>query len=485
MNWPRIWIGIWGIAAVVLLGVSMDGTDGQWFFPLDDTYIHFSVGEQLARGHYGVNENEAASASSSMLYPWLMALGHWLGFPDFFALGINLFFMGWALVWVFQTWGKDVPFFCQPFAFLPLAALSIPFLGMEHGLHVWAVIGTLRGLTMVRPEASLLAATLSLPLIRFEGLAMAAAVILVWLWRGWFKAATGYLVWLGTVACAHALVMAHFGLPFWPASVRMKSAVGMQGADRFDQIWNNLLAAVDHRQGLVLLGMLLILGVLWLRKRNGMVAVAWLTVAAHVFFQGRYGYFFRYEVYVVAAAWMALLSGIATFWRPSVFVLSALVMGWPYVQAMRDTPGSCRRIYEQQYQMHRWVTEFYPHPVAVNDLGWVSYRNDFPVLDLMGLGNEQVCALRAAGEFDTLKMESLADAYGVHMALIFTSWFDEMGLPSSWKKVASLRTLVFTGPGSEVDFYITPLADEHEVEKALDAFEASLPGPLMHRFTSR
>ena len=477
MNWPKWWIGIWAIALALVLFLGMQSTEGQWFFPLDDTYIHFSIGEQLARGHYGVNSDETASASSSILYPWLMALGHILGIPTWFALGINILAMGWALSWVFRTWASTIPFYLQPFAFLPLAALSLPLLGMEHGLHVWAVVGTLRGLSLPRPDLGTVIATLSLPLIRFEGFAMIVAVGAVWLWRGWFKAALGLVGWTACISIAHGLVMARFGLPFWPASVRLKSAVGLHGTDRFQQVLENLNTALQQRQGLVFIGVLLVLGILWYRRKSAVVWVALVTVAAHVFLQGRYGYFFRYEVYAVAAAWFALVSAVSGPWRPKVYVLGALLLGLPYLQAMRDTPGACRRIYEQQYQMHRWVTEFYPHPVAVNDLGWVSYKNDLPVLDLMGLGNEKVCALRTSGQFDTSHMEALANDYGVHMALIFTEWFDEIGLPSSWKKVGSLRTYVFTGPGYLVDFYTTPLADEAEVREALEAFQASLPNP--------
>lgn len=42
-------------------------------YTLDDPYIHLSLAENLLRGHYGVNLDEVASPSSSILYPFLLA----------------------------------------------------------------------------------------------------------------------------------------------------------------------------------------------------------------------------------------------------------------------------------------------------------------------------------------------------------------------------------------------------------------------------
>ena len=42
-------------------------------YTLDNPYIHLSLAENLLRGHYGVNVDEVASPSSSILYPFLLA----------------------------------------------------------------------------------------------------------------------------------------------------------------------------------------------------------------------------------------------------------------------------------------------------------------------------------------------------------------------------------------------------------------------------
>ena len=40
--------------------------------------------------------------------------------------------------------------------------------------------------------------------------------------------------------------------------------------------------------------------------------------------------------------------------------------------------------------MRRFVLEHVKAPVAVNDVGLVAYRNPYMVLDLIGLGSEEV-----------------------------------------------------------------------------------------------
>src|SRR4051812_45844062 len=46
-----------------------------WVYPLDDTYIHMSIGKNLAEfGQWGITRHEFTSSSSSILYTLLIAL---------------------------------------------------------------------------------------------------------------------------------------------------------------------------------------------------------------------------------------------------------------------------------------------------------------------------------------------------------------------------------------------------------------------------
>ena len=62
--------------------------------PLDDVYIHFQYAKQIARGEvYIYNPGlEPSSGATSLMYPYLLAIGYKLGFT-----GLSLGY--WALLW--------------------------------------------------------------------------------------------------------------------------------------------------------------------------------------------------------------------------------------------------------------------------------------------------------------------------------------------------------------------------------------------------
>ena len=63
------------LAAVQIIAAQRIG----WVleYPLDDVYIHLAMASEIAKGGYGVNSGEYASAASSALYPVLLS-----PFPD-------------------------------------------------------------------------------------------------------------------------------------------------------------------------------------------------------------------------------------------------------------------------------------------------------------------------------------------------------------------------------------------------------------------
>jgi hypothetical protein len=71
-------------------------------------------------------------------------------------------------------------------------------------------------------------------------------------------------------------------------------------------------------------------------------------------------------------------------------------------------------------------------------------------------------------------MEALASDHGVGLVMIYDVWFPK-GTPSTWTKVAVLRTTTVTLSQRDVTFYRTPLADAAEVSSALEAFKATIP----------
>jgi hypothetical protein len=59
-------------------------TGGEWSAPLDDVFIHFDFARSTARGHpfEWIDGNGYSSGNTSLLYPFVLAVGYWAGFRD-------------------------------------------------------------------------------------------------------------------------------------------------------------------------------------------------------------------------------------------------------------------------------------------------------------------------------------------------------------------------------------------------------------------
>jgi hypothetical protein len=203
------------------------------------------------------------------------------------------------------------------------------------------------------------------------------------------------------------------------------------------------------------------------------------------FVLGRFGWFGRYEIYIWTVTAALLLYGFgdwlsdwvrkAGFPRAAVFlILLVLVTAAPYFYVTLQTPLGAANIYRQQFQMHRFVTEFHHGPVAVNDLGLVSWRNEYPVLDLWGLSNDAVRRSRLAGSGSRWLEQSVEKA-GISLVMIYRDWFPE--IPETWRPLADLYLGCkrVTAGGEPVTFYAADSTALPELRRELKEFAATLP----------
>src|SRR5262245_36010800 len=86
-------IAAFAVVMAVELGFILAATNGHFTYTLDDPYIHLALAEHLARsGHYGLNIEEYASPSSSILWPLLLVPFFATGFAVYGPLILNLAF---------------------------------------------------------------------------------------------------------------------------------------------------------------------------------------------------------------------------------------------------------------------------------------------------------------------------------------------------------------------------------------------------------
>jgi hypothetical protein len=495
-----LWLSI--LALELLTSFYLCG--GRLIFTLDDPYIHLAVADHILAGGYGVNASELSSPSSSIIWPYLLALTELLHLGALGPLLINIIASCAALFAVLRLLdeidlldqgGKLFSCAVAVLLIFVLSAVALPMTGMEHSLHVWASVVVFAGLVETTrgqaPRKMHFLALVLLPLVRFEGLAFAIGAIggFALLGRRRFAALAGV-----TILCsfgAYFALMAVRGLPLLPSSVLLKSRIAgnaYEGTSVFESVFHHLLASLENPYGnrLALLGLSIAFGAWLLRAERKILivcAAVLVAIGAHLAL-GEYDWFHRYEVYVMALAALALLY-VAVLAKPllnakqwtatriGVTVLTAWAAA-PYFSAALQTPVAARNIYEQQYQMGVFVKQFYMRPVAVNDLGLVAYQNSNFVLDLWGLGSEKVRKAKLAGRYGPDQMATLVDEYHIGLVMIYDSWFPN-GIPASWKRIAILHTERVTAAAGDVAFYSTPAADTGEIEKALIGFKGALP----------
>jgi hypothetical protein len=507
--WTLIWLG--GFACIIALSIFR--ANGHLIYSLDDPYIHLALANNILHGHYGINLEEYSSPSSSILYPLLLAATIFLGCGAFGPLLINSIAAGisvWLLIEFFWRYAvgkasnnKIFGNILSPLLILGISALALPMTGMEHCLHILTVIIAIRGLIELSETGKIsvcfVAAIIVMPFVRFEGLALAGILIIIMALLGrWFVAGSITLL-IGAGFCLWGLMMHHIELPFLPSSVLTKSPVSLNAqAGHFmglaNSLWDNFNCSIRGRWGRIFIALIYLLSAVVLfnrklikpgRPTTEILALSALlvTLVAHLV-AGSYDWFYRYEVYAVATLIMCSMYILRSFLispdtnirltsQMMLFLALTVIIG-PYVNAVRLTASASKNIYEQQFQMHRFVTDFFVHRVAVNDLGWVSYQNNNYVLDLWGLGSEKVRTLRAADKFDSTAIATITKEAHVDFAMVYGSWFGG-SIPRSWCLMAVMQSPHVSAASDNVMFYATTPSVIADMRDALDRFKPTLP----------
>ncbi len=233
--------------ATCLFFAILKRNGGQFTYALDDPYIHLALSEGIARGHYGINPGEPASPSSSVLWPFLLAIFGRFSWQVYVPLGLNLLaglaaalLIGAAVArWTgppptepanTERWRRGISVVGLIFIG---NLLGLTFVGMEHTLQVllagigaWGLIDCLRGRQIPR---WVLVCTAVAPMVRYENLAITAALAVALLgWRQRGRAAALVAASLAPLLL-FSLFLHHLGLPWLPTSVLVKGRNGHLG----------------------------------------------------------------------------------------------------------------------------------------------------------------------------------------------------------------------------------------------------------------
>lgn len=491
---------LWLVFGLQILA-SLALNEGDLYFSLDDPYIHLALSEGIAQGHYGLNPSEVSAPSSSPLWPFLWAPFVGLGGVEWLVLLFNAACATWTLVLVVRILGlafvpgADVRLHgaLALFGILAIPAFNLvglAFTGMEHSLQVLAAVGVVHELLRaVRTGATrpwLWFWVVLGPLVRYESASLSAAALLWAWWTGRRREAVlgGLGVALGLGAFSAFLLSQ--GLEVAPTSVLAKSVAAEADA-------RPLLYGIYHNLASTP-GVLMALAAVALvgagaspdrpREERSLALAFAAGIALHVLV-GRFGWYNRYELYAWTACWLVC----AYLWREPIahwlarqsLVVAALlglaVVGVAcrdYVIGLGTNAQATNNVFLQQAQLGRFAREHHRAPVAVNDLGLVSYRNEEYVLDLWGLSSLEALGTRT-NSVDSAWVAPLAERFGVEVAMLYANWFP--GLPQEWVHLGDLhmRGPRITPADDMVAFFATDVRYVDTLRKELAAWESELP----------
>ena len=514
---------------VALIELSvLHHTNGSFIYPVDDTFIHLELANNLANyGNWGINSHEFGSASSSLLYTLLLGL-----FTKIFSSGILLPFIinaiaGILLLIAINNWLAKQRLSTTAIVFINLLVVfftPLPILvisGMEHTLQCLfsflLLFYSCEWVAAVREKDSIQKLPWTIPVygmlataIRYEGLFLVGIVCLVFMYyRQWTSSLkTGFIALLPVIVFGTYSVWK--GSYFLPNSVLIKSnevpLFGAGIAHFFETLFVDKLTL--SKPGITAMAtqrLLLILPAVYLLFLKQLRANFYYTLVLIVLTActllhlslASTGKFYRYEAYLFACSIVICATVFLKFLKAvfperislvsfaAIFLFFFLLL--PAVlrsaAAFSKAERACINIYEQQYQMGHFLKTYYPDSgIAANDIGAVAYYTKGNVLDLWGLGSIEVSRSRKNHYWNADFLDSLSKRKNVKLAVIYDSWFNN-AFVSKWKKVATwgIPDNVVCGDDT-VSFYAVDSSMANTLKQNLQQYQEKLPGEVSVKY---
>ena len=475
---------------------------GLMVYNLDDAYIHLAVAENIIRGHYGVNLGEFSSPSSSILWPFILAPFSRLGFGYYIPLIINVFsatgtlIVFWLIVKLIflaeSTHNQKMNNAAVLFTILLIVAtnlIGLIFTGMEHSFQVFLTVLIIWGLINQIQNKQIswwfISAIIIAPLVRYENIPLSLTALIFLYIYGYKKQALVSFAIIILVLGSFSIFLLNLGLEPLPLSVYRNSNIISSGGNVFALLQNLIKNIFSPRCSLLFILLLFLFPTILSSKRNKEERLFASFVAIAIILHLIVGKPGRYVFYIWTATilsviylyreWLVKVVIQNNFYKIAIAASVIVVaFSYKYLEGIVITPIGSNNIYEQQYQMHRFIVDYYKNPVSVNDLGYVSYKNDYYIMDLFGLASLE--ALKHWKAKDNIEwINTVSKEHNVKFAMIYDSWFHP--IPANWHKVAELYLgkVKISPSDSVVSFYILNDNIKGKVISQLEKFKLTLP----------
>lgn len=510
-------LGFLWVAVAFLIWETTTQHSGVFIYALDDPYIQMAIAKHLAQtGVWGIRADQFASASSSLLWPLLIASIYiWTGPGILVPLLLNLVTGSLLVVLVYSVVRArgigqfaSIAVTCTLSFATPLPALILS--GQEHILHTVFTIALmmLAARELARPEQSSGVWQPSLLLLgalvtstRYEGLFLIAIICVLLAVRHRYRRALS----LGVVSMLPLLIFG--GISLWLGWHLLPSSVLLKGYWPTSSSVLDLVTAIASRYNrfarqaptlvVLVLGNLLPIFRRYRRSRlqsetKFLIGIYVAIVVLHLT-SADVGWFFRYEAYLIASGILVLTLTLHDLLRSSratsksrkraaiwaaVGILAYIPFAVRGTAAWFGTPRAVANIYEQQIQMAHFIGTYYQgDSVALNDIGAVSFFTDAKVVDLWGLANRDIANARLTDTYTPKVIARVVAQNHAPIALIYDSWFFQFGgAPSTWIAVGrwQIDDLYIAGADT-ITLYATSPNDVAYLRASLQAFSACLP----------
>ena len=498
-------IAVYIVACIITLVRVVAINDGHFVFALDDPYIHLALSEQIAHGTYGINPGEASSPSSSLLWPLLLvpfARASWQALVPLFLNFIAGLAAATLLARLVAMWPGDrsrwntVGRFASAGLLIFAANLVVlTFIGMEHTLQVLlaavCAYGVLRCVhNQPVPTWVLIGVALG-PSVRYEAVGLTFLLVFALAVRGRYRAAALLGAGAITPLLLFSLFLHHLGLPILPLSVLVKGqqlASGGSIAHRVLDIARMAYHGIrSEPQRALLFVLTMTVAALALTQRD--LRARWITlfaagVLAMHLLVGRFGWFHRYEVYIVLFGVLIALDMLHSRWKvPALLsICILLIAGRDYLRATPQIARASHEIYMQPYQTHRFVDAFYRGNIALNDMGLVSYRRppSVRIVDLWGLASLEASR---HPEKSPAWLDEITRREHTDLVVITRSWYP--GVAPSWIPLgglcmASSQDMLIASDAC-ASYYATSPAAAIQLSAQLQQFALTLPASVVWR----
>lgn len=498
------------LVASCVIGV-LNKNNGRFVYTLDDAYIHMAIAKNFAQhGVWGVTDEYFTSSSSSLLWTALIAACYFVvGVNVLTPFILNILIATALLIWLYYTLRSlsDTQWMICATLLASTLLITLPgliFTGLEHILHTWMTLITAwyasRDLAREdsatsRPPIQLYICAPLVILSRFEGLFLVFIICCLYLIRR--RILSAFLI--GGIALLPIVIYGFFSMSqgwwFLPNSVILKGSrvdvtslesiknffyIGFDSAIRNPYIIRMIIAAA-------------ICVILLCKEKKPalkpaltMCIIYMCTAILHVFFAD-FGWFCRYESYLVGFGIVTFSIAIFYYLKfnnhadriltGAVFMLLIAVVPFDVRSCYSITkiPIASNNIYDQQYQMARFVKRFYNNQVvALNDIGAVNFYADIHCVDMVGLSNRDIANLRINNLMRPSILEKVTASQNVRIAIVYNIWFPKP--PESWIAVGEwiIKNNVVCG-SEKVSFYATNRNEAIFLNDSLKEFSRFLP----------